>query len=77
MARPTPDSSSLVNGQEGWDAVLRDLIDAMLKRPFPVAEYADFASLPAAASYDRCLACTSDTDTLYWSTGGAWVAVYP
>lgn len=76
MSRPDPDPATLVSGQQSWDATLRDLLDAVLKKPFPLAQYADFGSLPAAGSYDRCLACTANGN-LYWSTGGSWVEIYP
>ena len=75
MARPTPDISALVNGQEAWDAVLRDILSAVLDNPFPPAEYANFAALPAAGSYDRCFAVTLDTDILYFSSSASWTAV--
>lgn len=72
MARPTPDPASLVNGMEGWDAVLRDLIAAIVSAPFPVAQYADFASLPDATAYDRCIAATSSDNKLWFSNGTIW-----
>lgn len=72
MARPDLDPSVLVNGQEAWDAVLRDLLTGIVSQPFPVAEYADFASLPTASNYDRCLACTADDSKLYYSKSGVW-----
>ena len=75
MARPTPNINALVNGMEGWDAILRDLLAAVLSNPIPIAEYADFASLPAAGSYDRCMATTADDNKLFWSKGGAWKEV--
>jgi len=75
MARPNPNPAALVNGQEGWDAHLRDLITAILKAPLPVAEYADFAALPAATSFDRCMAATVDTNKLYFSNGAVWKEV--
>lgn len=75
MTRPNIDPTTLVSAMEGWDALLRDLLTAIAKAPFPVAEYADLASLPAAGSHDRCLACTVDTNKLYWSKAGAWVEI--
>lgn len=72
MARPNPDPTALVNGQEAWDSVLRDLIASILSTPFPVAQYANLAALPAATSYDRCMACTIDTNKLYFSDGSTW-----
>lgn len=75
MARPSIDPTTLVNGQEGWDAVLRDIVNALTQEPLPVAQYANLAALPDAALYDRCMATTSDDDALYWSVGGAWKEV--
>lgn len=75
MSRPTPDPADLVSGQEGWDAILRDQLAAILSGPFPVKEYADFASLPAASSYERCLAATVDSNKLWFSDGVDWQEV--
>lgn len=75
MTRPTPDPAELVSGMEAWDAVIRDILAATLKQPFPVAEYADFASLPPAGNYDRCLAATVDTNKLWFSNGTLWKEV--
>lgn len=72
MTRPNIDPTSLVSGMEAWDAVLRDMLTALSKAPFPVAEYANLAALPAAGSYDRCMATTIDTSKLYFSSGGTW-----
>ena len=72
MSRPAPNVSALVNGMEGWDAVLRDLLTAVLFNPLPVAEYANFAALPDPTAFDRCMATTADDDKLFWSKGGAW-----
>lgn len=72
MSRPSPDPATLANGMESWDAYLRDLLNSILKAPLPVHEVANFAALPAAGSYDRCLACTIDTNKLWFSSGGTW-----
>jgi len=57
MTRPLIDPSALISGSEAWDALLRDILAAVATTPFPVPQYANLASLPAAGSYDRCLAC--------------------
>lgn len=75
MARPTPSTAALVNGIEAWDAVLKAILDAILTNPYPAPQFADFASLPAASSFDRCMACTIDTNKLYFSNGTVWKEV--
>lgn len=72
MTRPLIDPSALISGSEAWDALLRDILAAVATTPFPVPQYANLASLPAAGSYDRCLACVVDTEKLYFSKGGSW-----
>lgn len=74
MSRPSPDPTTLVSGQEGWDANLRDLLDAAFSAPFPLKRYADFAALPAATSYDHCICSTAD-GKLWFSNGTAWKEV--
>lgn len=72
MTRPNIDPAALISGSEAWDALLRDILGALAVTPFPVPQYADLGSLPAAGSYDRCLACVLDTEKLYFSKGGSW-----
>lgn len=72
MSRPLPDPTTLVSGQEGWDAVIRDLIAAVVSYPFPVKQYDTIGDFPAASMYDRCLAATVDTNKLYFSDGSTW-----
>lgn len=72
MPRPSPNPASLVNGQEGWDAHLRDLITAIVSNPIPLARYANFASLPDATAYEDCLAVTVD-HKLWMSNGTTWL----
>ena len=57
---------------EGWDALVRDMIRAMSQNPYPVPQFANLASLPAASDYSNCLACTADTHKLYFSNGTVW-----
>lgn len=75
MSRPNPNPALLVNKLEAWDALLRDLLNAALKAPFPVHEVADVAALPAAGSYDRCIIATVSPAKLWFSQGGAWKEV--
>lgn len=75
MSRPNIDPAQLQNGMESWDSVLRDIVQAIAKRPFPVVEYADVASLPSAGSYDRCLAATISPQKLWFSQSGVWKEV--
>ena len=73
MARPT--IPTITAGQEGWDALINDIITALTQTPLPVAEYADSASFPAASSYDRCIVVATDTSKLYISNGSTWELV--
>lgn len=69
MARPTPNSIS--SGLNGWDADVGDNFDIIFDAPIPLAHYANVGALPAAASYDECIAIVDD-DSLYYSDGSAW-----
>ncbi|MEY5098848.1 MAG: hypothetical protein RJA36_1567 [Pseudomonadota bacterium] len=75
MSRPVLNPALLQNGMEAWDAFLRDFLAALATAPLPVVEYADFASLPAAGSFDRCLAATVSPAKLWFSQGGVWKEV--
>lgn len=75
MSRPSIDPTLLTNGMESWDAFLRDLLATAFSGPLPVKEYADFSSLPAAGSYDRCLAATVSPAKLWFSQSGTWMEV--
>lgn len=75
MTRPNIDPSALVSSQEAWDALLRDILAAIAVTPFPVPQFADFASLPDPTAYDRCMATTADDDALYFSKAGVWEEV--
>lgn len=75
MARPVIDPNSLVSSMEGWDAILRDFIARLVTTPYPVPQYANLAALPTASDYTRCLACTIDTNKLYFSNGTVWKEV--
>ena len=75
MVRPNLDPSVFASGLESWDAILRDFLAKIVSTPFPVAQFANFAALPAANTYDRCLACTVDTNKLWFSNGTTWKEV--
>ena len=75
MTRPNLDPAVFQNGIEAWDALLRDFLTGITRTPFPVAEYANAAALPSAASYERCLATTIDTNKLWFSNGTIWKEV--
>jgi hypothetical protein len=69
MARPS--TADISHTSQSWDAGLNAWRAAAFVGPFPVAEYADEASLPAAAAYDRCVAATAD-GRIWRSDGTDW-----
>jgi len=71
MARPvtTPVQSSV----QGWDATLNDWRSTLFDAPYPVPEFADFASLPPANMHDRCIAATVVDNKIWRSNGVAWI----
>jgi len=64
------------NAIEGWDALVNDNYTQMEDQPFPLADYASFAGLPAAASNDEAIAIYDDTSAtdkkVAVSNGVAW-----
>lgn len=70
MARPS--HVGISSGLEGWDGEIDDNFDLVFSTPIPIAIYDDFASLPAAASYEDCLAVIVDEDVLCISDGSNW-----
>ena len=74
-----PTLNYLDSAKEAWDATLNDDLDVLGKAgtPVPVPEFGSVGALPAAGSYDRCVAFVSDTTgwTLYMSNGSAWVPI--
>lgn len=72
--RPALDPEAFQPNQQAWDALFKDYLRALVARPFPLAEYANFAALPAANQYDRCLAVTTD-NKLWFSNGTTWKEV--
>lgn len=75
MSRPNINPDDLVTAMESWDALLRDILSAVVKAPFPVHQVANAAALPSASSFDRCLVCTIDTNKLWFSNGTIWKEV--
>lgn len=72
MSRPDATLYYVDAGIESWDVLLNALNDVIALTPFPIKEYADFASLPAANLYDRCLAVTISPPAVWISDGTAW-----
>jgi len=63
---------------EGWDAFMTTNIQILRDNPMPMKQYNNAASLPAAASFDRCMAFKEITSGLnpgyrpVWSDGTTW-----
>lgn len=63
---------------EGWDAWMTTDIQILRDGPMPMKEYDNATALPAAASYDRCMAFKQITSGLapgfrpVWSDGATW-----
>lgn len=75
MSRPSIDPDTIQSGLEGWDSLIRDIINAIVDAPLPVKRYANVAALPNAANYDHCIVATLDEENLYFSVGGQWKRV--
>jgi hypothetical protein len=75
MSRPT--LADVASGSNTWDTTIDSNNDKLTAGPLPVMEYADFASLPAAGLYDRCVAATITPPMLWLSNGAAWLPLYP
>jgi len=68
MARPT--RLSIASGIAAWDADADFNFALLTDAPFPLFQVAVVGSLPAASSYDKCLALVGSV--LYISNGTAW-----
>lgn len=78
MARPIPDI--ITQGIEGWDAEVNSNFDIIFDGPFPPKVFTTFAGLPAAGSFDNCLALVVEAgkkQQLFLSDGTNWIAVNP
>lgn len=71
MARPS--YSDIASGQQGWDATLNDWKAGLFTNPYALPRVADFASLPAAANYEHCIAVVQDEHRAYMSDGTHWI----
>jgi hypothetical protein len=63
--------STLVNGQQSWDARVQDNFNLCFNKPFPLAAYAQ-ASLPSASTYSNCCLINSTKRCVCWSDGTNW-----
>lgn len=85
MSRPL--NKDIQQGQQSWDADLRDDLRQLYKTPVPFPNgtyqlasgategtaYTSFGSLPSAGSYEGCVAAVDDGNwTPYYSDGTAW-----
>lgn len=75
MARPTP--ATISSGLAAWDGEVDDNFGLIFSTPLPLAIYASFAALPAAASYDNCIAVITDEDVMCISDGTNWQRFSP
>lgn len=78
MARPVP--SQIVQGIEGWDVDVNTNFDIIFTNPVPLKVFTTFAGLPAAGSFDNCLALVVEAgkkQQLFLSDGTNWIAVNP
>lgn len=68
MARPT--RITLSSGLSAWDADADFNFNLLTGAPLPIYQVAVVGSLPAATSYEDCLALVDDE--LYISDGSTW-----
>lgn len=69
MTRPT---QATIANTLGWDIPVDGNFTKIFGTPYPPPEFADYASLPTATSYDGCVAWLLDEECLVFSTSGAW-----
>lgn len=74
MSRPTHET--ITSGLPGWDGDTNTNFTLLFTDPFPLADFANDAALPANATNDNCLAITIDTSQLWISetVNDEWVA---
>lgn len=72
MARPT--RNTIASGEAAWDGDVDNNFSLIFDTPFPMYLAANTGVLPAASSYEGCLALvgTSANARLYISNGSAW-----
>lgn len=68
MTRPT--RRTIASGIAAWDADVDANFDQITGAPFPMFQVSLVGSLPAASSYDDCLALVDDV--MYISNGSTW-----
>lgn len=68
MARPS--RKLMVSNVSAWDADADFNFTLLFNGPLPLFQVASTASLPAASSYDKCLAMVGSV--LYISNGTTW-----
>jgi hypothetical protein len=69
---PRPERDVIGSGEAAWDGETDSNFSIMTETPFPIASYATTGALPAASSYDDCLAHVQADDRLYISNGATW-----
>lgn len=70
MARPT--RNVIASEEAAWDGEVDSNFSIITESPFPIASFATTGALPAASSYDDCLAHVQADDRLYISNGSTW-----
>lgn len=72
MARPT--RNVIASGEAAWDGEADSNFALFTEGPFPILLAANTGALPAASSYDACLALVGTTSAarLYISNGTSW-----
>lgn len=74
-----PALQDIAHGVESWDSIVNADLAILRDNPMPVKEYALAAALPAAGSFDRCVAfkeTSSGVWALSFSDGTTWHNVY-
>ena len=74
MARPT--RRVLASGIAAWDADADANFSIITDGPFPMAIYDATGDLPAAGSYEDCLALVGTTTVLMYHSDGSTWSVY-
>ena len=72
MARPI--LNQITHGQQSWDVDIQDNFDVFENQATLIPQYANFAALPAANLFERCLAATIAPPEVWFSDGTSWLA---
>ncbi len=78
MSRPI--QFQVVQGIEGWDVDVNANFDLLFDSAIPVKEFLSVASLPAAGSFDNCVALVIEPGfkrQWYVSNGTTWISMTP